>query len=136
MMKKLLVIAALAAGLSELLSAQAAGPQLSLQDAQAMALKNHPQVLASQAIYLRANQITTEVRSAYYPAFNGEVTGAQANPNSRLGAGVLNDPRLFNHFGSGLTLSQLITDSGRTPNLVANARFQTQATQANYEATR
>jgi outer membrane protein len=101
-----------------------------------MALKNHPQVLASQALSLRADQITREARSAYYPALNGEVTGAQANLNSRLGAGVLNDPRLFNHFGSGLTLSQLITDSGRTPNLVANARFEAQASREDYRATR
>lgn len=116
--------------------AQAPGPTLSLQAARDMALKNHPQVLASQAAYLRANEITMEARSAYFPALNGEITGAQANVNSRLGAGVLNDPRLFNHFGSGVTLSQLITDSGRTPNLVANARFQAQASQANVQATR
>lgn len=134
--RRLWVTALVAAGLARLLPAQAVGPALSLQDARALALKNHPQVLASQAAYLRANQITTEARSAYYPALNGEITGAQANLNSRLGAGVINDPRLFNHFGSGLTLSQLITDSGRTPNLVANARFQAQASQANYQATR
>lgn len=116
--------------------AQAPGPSLTLQDARAMALKNHPQVLASQASYLRANEITTEARSAYFPAINGEITGAGANLNSRLGAGVLNDPRLFTHFGSGITLSQLITDSGRTLNLVANAKFQAQASQANVLATR
>ncbi len=101
-----------------------------------MALKNHPQVLASQANYLRAGEIVTETRSAYYPALNGNVTGAQANLNSRLGSGVINDPRLFNHFGSGLTLAQLITDSGRTPNLVANSRLQAQASRQDYEATR
>lgn len=100
-----------------------------------MALKNHPQVLASQANFRRAGEMITEQRSAYFPALNGEVTGAQASPNSRLGAGVLNDPRLFNHFGSGLTLSQLITDLGRTPNLVANARYQAQASQQDYRAT-
>ena len=115
---------------------QATGPILSLPDAQTLALKNHPQVLASQAGYLRADQIITQARSSYYPALNGEVTGAQANLNSRLGAGVLNDPRLFNHFGSGLSLSQLITDSGRTPNLVANARLQAQASREDYRATR
>lgn len=129
-----LAIAAMA--LPDVLLGQATGPVLSLQDARALALKNHPQVLASQAGYLRADQIITQARSAYYPALNGEVTGAQANLNSRLGAGVLNDPRLFNHFGSGLSLSQLITDSGRTPNLVANARLQAQASRENYRATR
>ena len=68
--------------------AQAPGPQLTLQDAEAMALKNHPQVLAAQANFLRAGQIVTEARSAYYPTVNGNITGAQANPSSRLGAGV------------------------------------------------
>jgi len=101
-----------------------------------MALKNHPQVLASEANSLRAGEVVTEARSAYFPALNGEITGAAANVDSRLGAGVINDPRLFNHFGSGVTLSQLITDSGRTPNLVANARFQAQASQQDYQATR
>lgn len=111
-------------------------PSLSLQEAEAMALKNHPQVLASQAAYQRSEQITIENRSAYYPVLNGEITAAQANVNSRLGAGVLNDPRLFNHFGSGVTLSQLITDSGRTPNLIANARLTAQAGREDYRATR
>jgi outer membrane protein len=101
-----------------------------------MALKNHPRVLASQAVSLAANQVTRESRSAYYPVINGEVTGAQANLSARLGAGALNDPRLFNHFGTGLSLSQLITDSGRTPNLVANARFRAQAGQQDLRATR
>src|SRR5690242_5633372 len=61
------------------LSAQNPGPSLSLEEARTMALKNHPQILASQALSLRADQVTREVRSAYYPALNGEVTGAQAN---------------------------------------------------------
>ncbi len=122
--------------LSALAYAQAPAPQLTLQDAEAMALKNHPQVLASQANYLRAGEIVTETRSAYYPAVNGNTTGAEANPSARLGAGVINDPRLFNHFGSGLALSQLITDSGRTHNLVANSRLQAEASRQDYQATR
>ncbi len=116
--------------------AQTPGPPLTLQQAEAMALKNHPQVLAAQATYLRFGQVAGETRSAYFPTVNGEITGAQANESARLGAGALNDPRLFNHFGSGLTLSQLITDSGRTPNLVASANLQAQASRANYQATR
>jgi outer membrane protein len=119
-----------------MLTAQTPGPPLSLHDAEVMALKNHPQVLASQALYERADQITREAKSAYYPVLNGDTTTAQANLNSRLGAGVLNDPRLFNHFGSGVSLSQLITDSGRTPNLVANAKLQAAASREDYQATR
>jgi len=136
MAQGLRVAAPLIACLTTTLWAQTPGPQLTLQDAQATALKNHPQVLASQANYLRAGEIITEVRSAYFPSLTGNITGAQANLNSRLGAGVLNDPRLFNHFGSGISLAQLITDSGRTPNLVATERFRAQATQRDYQATR
>ncbi len=136
MKRTIVTLGTLAASLPRLLSGQTGTPTLSLTEAHALALKNHPQVLASQALYQRADQITIQERSAYYPALNGEVTGAQANLNSRLGAGILNDPRLFNHFGSGLTLSQLITDSGRTPNLVANAKLQAQASREDYRATR
>src|SRR5579875_3645080 len=116
--------------------AQAANPPLTLEEARALALKNHPQVLASQATYLRAEQLTREARSAYYPTLNGDVTGAQAEVNSRIGAGLLNDSRLFNHAGMGMTLSQLVTDFGRTHNLVANANLQAQASRADYQATR
>jgi outer membrane protein len=135
-LKRTVAVAIATLGISGLLHSQTGAPQLSLPDAQALALKNHPQVLASQAISLRANQITRATRSAYYPMLSGDVTGAQANLDSRLGAGVLNDPALFSHFGTGLTLSQLITDSGRTNNLVSNAKLQAQASQADYQATR
>jgi outer membrane protein len=136
MRNRSIVVLGMLGGLAGLLCAQAPVQQLSLHDAEAIAVKNHPQVLASQAMYQRADQITIQARSPYYPTLNGEVTGAQANLNSRLGAGVLNDPRLFNHFGSGLSLSQLITDSGRTQNLVANARLRAQASREDYRATR
>lgn len=98
-------------------------------------MKNHPQLLASQAMSLRAGQLTREARSAYYPILNGDFTAAQAEVNSRLGAGVINDPRLFNHAGAGVTLSQLVTDFGRTHNLVANSALQAQASRADVQAT-
>jgi outer membrane protein len=131
--KRQIRVVTLATGFSCLLCAQS--QSLTLEDARALALKNHPQVLASQATYLREDQITREVKSAYYPTLNGAITAAQANENTRLGAGVLNDPRLFTHFGSGLSLSQLITDSGRTPNLVSNAKLSAQAGREDYRAT-
>ena len=126
----------IAVGFSALLCAQGSGPNLTLQDAHAMALKNHPQLLASQANYLRANEIVTETRSAYYPGINGDVTGSQASDNSRIGAGFLSDSRLFSRFGYGVILSQLITDSGRTPNLVASSKLRSQASRQDYQATR
>lgn len=135
MINRKIIICVLAASATAALSkAQAPGSSLNLAQARAIALKNHPQVLASQAISQRAGQIIRETRSAYYPTINGDITGAQAETNSRIGAGLINDPRLFNHAGLGLTLSQLVTDFGRTRNLVANSVLQAQATSQDFRA--
>jgi outer membrane protein len=110
--------------------------QLTLKDAEVLALKNHPQVLAAQATLLEFNQLVVETRSAYFPMLDGEFTGSGGNPRGRIGAGFLAASSLFDRLGTGIALSQLITDSGRTPNLVASSRLQAQASQKTYEATR
>jgi len=116
--------------------AQAPPQKLTLKDAEALALKNHPQILAAQSQIGYANQELVEARSAYYPTIDADVTGSGANHDSRIGAGFLTDSRMFNRFGQGITLSQLVTDLGRTPNLVASSRFNAQASDQNYQATR
>lgn len=110
--------------------------QLTLQQAVAMAEQNHPQIQAAQNEANFAHQQITINRAAYYPAIAGEVTASQGNDLSRVGAGELSASRLFNRFGQGASLSQLVTDSGRTPNLVASARFQAQASAQTLLATR
>lgn len=116
--------------------AQTPGPALTLPEAEALALKNHPRILASQAGFLRADQLVRETQSAYYPNLSGAITGSQANQGARIGAGFLTDSRLFNRLGQGIVLSQLITDSGRTPNLVASSKLQAQAGRQDYQATK
>jgi outer membrane protein len=110
--------------------------KLSLHDAEALALQNHPQLLAAQHEVSAMNQRVTEVRSSYFPQLAGDVTGSQGNIGARIGAGFLTDSRLFNRFGDGITVSQLITDSGRTPNLVASSRLQAGAAQQTAQATK
>ena len=109
---------------------------LTLKDAEAMALKNHPQVLAAQATAREFGELVVEARSAYFPTLDADVTGSGGNPQARIGAGFLPASRLFDRLGTGIQLSQLITDSGRTPNLVASSRLQAQASLRTYEATR
>jgi len=111
-------------------------PRLTLQQAEAMAIQNHPQIQAAQNEVGFAQQQVAINRAPYFPVLNGEVTGSQGNRGARIGAGVLPASRLFNRFGQGIEISQLVTDSGRTPNLVASARFQEQATQQTLTATR
>ncbi len=111
-------------------------PTLTLQQAEAMAIQNHPQVQAAQHEVNYSNQQVVENRSPYYPSLTGDLTGSQGNDLSRIGAGDIAASRLFNRFGQGVVIRQLITDSGRTPNLVSSSRFEAQASAQNAQATR
>jgi outer membrane protein len=107
-----------------------------LQEAESIALSNHPQIRAVSYSALAAEQVTREQRSAYYPFTFGSLTGAGAEHNSRLAAGYLNNPIIFNRYANGVTVGQLITDFGRTQNLVSSARLNAQAAQENVQSTR
>ena len=108
-------------------AAQPATTALTLPQATAIAIKNHPQIGVAQNVASAAGQHVTEARAAYYPTIDGEITGSQGLYLSRLGAGSLSTSLLFSRFGAGLQLTQLVTDFGRTKNLVAQSRYRAQA---------
>jgi outer membrane protein len=128
--------AVFAAFWASLVMAQQPPPALTLQQAETMALQNHPQIQAAQNELAFTNQQIVEARSAYFPTVTAEITGSEANHDGRIGAGFLNDSALFNRFGSGIAFSQLITDVGRTKNLVASSRLEAQASAQNVQASR
>jgi outer membrane protein len=137
MRKSLALVALLVA--AGLLSAQQPpaqpAPALTLEQATALAIRNHPQVSVARNIAAEAGQHITESKAAYYPTLDGEVTGSQANSLARLGAGALPASALFNRNGEGLQLSQILADFGRRKNLVASSQFQAQAADQNTQAT-
>ena len=135
-MRKSLVSALLILEAVQMAFAQTPAPKLTLKEAEALALKNHPQILAAQSEIGYTNQQVIENRSAYYPTVDANITGSVANRESRIGAGYLTDSRLFNREGQGITVSQLITDVGRTSNLVASSRFNAQASEQNFQSAR
>jgi outer membrane protein len=110
--------------------------RLSLQEAEAQAVRNHPQVSAALLNAAAANQVTIETHSAALPTFYGSLTAAGAIGNSRLAAGNLNNPIIYNRVSSGITASQLITDFGRTSSLTTSAKQRAEAQQDNAMATR
>ncbi len=110
--------------------------RLTLDQAKTMALSNHPQVLTAQNEAAFANQQVRVSSAPYFPTIAAEVTGTQGNSLARVGAGALSATRLFNRFGQGLLFSQLVTDSGRTKNLVASSKLQALASSETYQATR
>jgi outer membrane protein len=119
------------------LSLAADGPQrLTLREAEGMAIAHHPQVRAAALTAGAAAEVPTEYRAAYFPAVTANLTGAGAINNSRIAAGALNNPLVYDRFASGITISQMITDLGRTSNLVASARLHAKAEQSLSQATR
>jgi outer membrane protein len=108
---------------------------LTLAQATAMAIQSHPQIAAAQDTASSAGQRVTESRAAYYPAVDGEITGSQGLYQSRIGAGALSASQLFNRTGQGLQITQLVTDFGRTKNLVSQSQYQAQAAAQNTQAT-
>lgn len=127
------------------LSAQAAmpapassGPQTTLTRMQAeqTALKNNPRVRVSQLLALAQHQVVRQTRAAELPTANAAITAEKALEGSRISAGSLTAPRLFTHAGAGGDFTQLITDFGRTHNLVLTQKLQEEAARANSLATR
>jgi outer membrane protein len=130
------LLMSLMAGVLASLYAQAPPPTLTLHQAEQIALNHHPQIFAAQDYALAAGQVTREVRSAYYPTVYGSVTGMEADHDTRIGAGYLSTGLLYSKQAEGVTVDQLIYDSGYTPNLVASSRLNASAQQRNTQATR
>jgi outer membrane protein len=108
---------------------------ITLQEAEATAIKNNPQITVGKLQALEAREFTRETRAALYPQVGLSVTAVGSDPGSRISAGFLNNPTVYPRVAAGAAVSQLITDFGRTPNLVANSVFQAKAQDQNAIAT-
>ena len=113
----------------------AAPVRLTLQEAENLALKNNPQISVYRLLALASAQVTREQKAAYYPNIYGSLTGVASNEGSRIAAGNLNNPVVYQRAAAGVTLAQLITDFGRTNNLVAAAALRAKAANMNSIAT-
>ena len=112
------------------------GPmRLTRTQAEQWAIKNNPRISVGRLLALAQHQVYRETRAPELPNFNGAITAVDASEGSRIGAGALNAPRLLEHAGAGVTLSQLITDFGRTINLVSSSKLLEKAQNANALAT-
>ena len=116
--------------------AQQPPQRLTLAEAEQIALRTHPAIQSSQFTAQAAGQVITETRSAEYPAMFGSVTGVGTLNGSRIAAGALNNPIIYDRLASGVTASQLVSDFGRTKNLVASSRLRAEAQNQNAETTK
>lgn len=106
----------------------AAAPQpLTLDQAEQLALAHNPHITAARLLALAQMQVTREARSNEMPTAVVNLTAVDAHPGSRITAGLLNNPSVYDRAAGGLTVTQLLTDFGRTRNLVRSAQSQASA---------
>jgi len=117
-------------------AAAGVGTPLTLQQAEAIALKNNPQITVGKLRALVAQQFVREARSALLPTANISLTAVDSNPGGRIAAGALNNPAVFPRAAGGVSVSQLVTDFGRTTNLLSSSEFGAKAEDQNAAATR
>lgn len=108
---------------------------LTLRQAELIALKNNPQITIGKLSALVARQYVRETRSALLPTAYLSLTGVDAEAGSRMTAGGINNPVLFPRAAGGAAISQLITDFGRTSNLLGSSELRAKAEDQNAAAT-
>jgi outer membrane protein len=103
------------------------GQRLTLADAEKVAIEHNPNISIAHLLQLAQVQVTREARAGELPDADASLTAVGAHDNSRLTAGALNNPVVYNRAAAGLTIRQLITDFGRTHDLVRNAQSTAKA---------
>ena len=101
--------------------AQAQPQRLTLKQAEEIALNSHPRISAARNRAEAAALVPNQVRADNLPFVTGNVTGAAALDRSRIAAGGLNNPVIYDRFASGINAGVVITDFGRNRELVQSA---------------
>ena len=101
---------------------------LTLAQARELAVQNHPRLSAADLKSLAAQQTITQSRAPFLPVFTANLTAVSTlEGNTRIGAGGLNNPAIFERTAAGLAVNQLLTDFGRTANLLETSRLRARA---------
>jgi len=109
---------------------------LTLAQAEKIALQQNPHAQIARLIALAEGQVRHEVRAANLPVLTGDLTAVDSHSGSRIAAGGLNNPIVYQRVAGGVTLSQLMTDFGRSHALISSADFNARAAASNESASR
>jgi len=110
---------------------------LTLKEAQEVAIRQHPRISIAELKALAARQDIIAARSAYFPQLAGNITAVgTADDSTRIASAGLTTSSVEERGSAGVTVTQLITDFGRTGNLTESARLRARAEERNAMATR
>lgn len=116
-------------------TADSGSPQLTLEQAERMAIRNNPRISVGRLEALAEHEVYRETKSAELPSSTLAITGVESEQATRISAGSLTASRLLQHVGAGANFTQLIYDFGHTHNLVLSRMLAEKAANANSLAT-
>jgi outer membrane protein len=111
-------------------------PQLMLSDAEGRALEHQPRLMAQRLREQATGKMVAQDRSAYFPQLVGNLTAVQANGDTAVAAGALTTSSISTRAAGGISLLQLVTDFGRTNDLVRSAMLSAKASGQRTESVR
>ena len=115
----------------------AAPPErLTLAEAEAIALKRHPVIAASNLEAAASRERIDEARSTRFPFVTANLTGVGADNETRIAAGGLNNPVIYSRVATGVTINQTVLDFGRTSKLIESSKASAAASDERVDATR
>ena len=109
---------------------------LTLAQAEALAIKNHPRITSAKLNAQAAGEVTKQTRSAYFPVIFGNVTAVEADQGTSVSAGNVTTSSVITRAAGGVGINQTITDFGRTGALTRSSRLRFDAQNQNVATTR
>jgi outer membrane protein len=108
---------------------------ITLGQAEQRALAANPQISAARLLAFAEGQVVRETRAADLPNIGYNLTAVTANTGGRITAGALNNPSVYQRVGTGISATQLLTDFGRTRDLIRASHLRAQAAEETQLAT-
>ena len=109
---------------------------LTVKEAEELAVRNHPRIASAAYTARAAGEVVSETKAARYPSLTGSITTAGADQGTAMAAGALQTSSLSSRAATGVNVSQLITDFGRTSNLVESAKLRAASGDRTVDAAR
>lgn len=101
--------------------------RITVSQAEEIAIRQNPGISIAKLAAMTSHEVWRETRAALLPNAVSALTAVDTDAGNRISAGALNNPVIYERAAYGATVAQLITDFGRTKNLVAGASFRARA---------
>ncbi len=109
---------------------------LTLAEAEQTALRNNSRIGSAGLTAQAADKQIDQARAASRPTLNGFLTGTGAEVGTAIASGALTTSSISNRLATGMAISQMVTDFGRTSYLTQTAKLRAAAQGRNAATTR